>query len=58
MKRIQVGVFMDVSAVAVQVLSTQQQMAVQALKATVEAEQAILQVLASATLGTNLDISV
>lgn len=52
------GVFMDVSAVAVQVLSLQQNIALQALKQTAEAEAAILQVLASATLGQNLDISV
>ena len=49
---------MDLSAVAVQVLSLQQSLAVEALKQTVEAEQAILQVIASATHGQNLDISV
>lgn len=49
---------MEVAAVAMQAISAQQQIAVEMLKQTVQAEQAILQVIASATLGNNLDISV
>lgn len=58
MKRYQVGVLMEVAAVAMQAISAQQQVAVQMLKQTAEAQAQILQVLASATMGTNLDISV
>ncbi len=58
MKRYYPEVFMEVAAVAMQAISAQQQVAVQILKQTAEAEQAILQVIASATLGNNLDISV
>lgn len=49
---------MEVAAVAMQAISAQQQVAVQMLKQTAEAQAQILQVLASATMGTNLDISV
>jgi hypothetical protein len=49
---------MEVAAVAMQALSTQQAMAVQMLKQNAEAQQAILQVLTDATRGQNLDVSV
>lgn len=49
---------MEVSAVAVQVLSLQQSIAVEALKQTAEAQAEILKVLTSASLGQNLDIDV
>lgn len=49
---------MEVAAVAMQAISTQQKVAVEMLKQAAQAEQAILQVIASATMGQNLDISV
>lgn len=49
---------MEIAAVALQSISTTQQVAVEMLKQTADAEAQIMQVLMSSTLGQSLDISV